>query len=315
MHEYLRPVRAVRPRTVPSAEAPGRPATDSSAGPPDIDRTPKLFIGGKQARPDSGYSRGVTGPDGRTIGQVGDGNRKDVRNAVAAAHAAAGWSAATPHARAQVLYYIAENLASRRREFSERIVAQTGCAPAAAEAEFDATISRLFSYAARADKNDGAVHGTPFRGLTTAIHEPVGVAGVVCADEFPLLGFVSLVAPLIAMGNTVVAVPSERRPLSATDLYQVFETSDVPAGVVNIVTGARDTLAKTLAEHDDVQSIWYFGPASGAASIELASAGNMKRTWVEDGSCRNWLDAAEGEGQEFLREATQVKNIWIPAGA
>ncbi|HEX9414869.1 MAG TPA: aldehyde dehydrogenase family protein, partial [Ktedonobacterales bacterium] len=282
---------------------------------PPLDRTPKLFIAGKQARPDSGYSRFVLAPDGRVLGEVGEGNRKDVRNAVEAAHAAAGWASAAPHTRAQILYYIAENLSARAGEFAARIVAQTGGTSADAMAEVEASIERLFTYGAWADKYDGAVHGTALRGVTLATHEPIGVLGIACPDDYPLLGFVSLVAPAIAMGNAVIAIPSPTRPLCATDFYQVLETSDVPPGVVNIVTGVRDTLALVLAEHDDVDAIWYFGPADGAAPIERASAGNMKRTWVTDGASRDWRDAIQGEGQEFLREATQVKNIWVPAGA
>jgi aldehyde dehydrogenase (NAD+) len=289
-------------------------ATDSFGIPP-LDRTAKQFIGGKQVRPDSGYSRLVLGPNGRVLGEVGDGNRKDIRNAVEAAHAATGWMQATPYARAQILYYIAENLSARAGEFAARLVAQTGCSHESAAAEVEASIARLFTYGAWADKYDGAVHGTPLRGVTLALPEPIGVVGIACPDTHPLLGFISLVAPAVALGNTVVAVPSERHPLSATDLYQVLETSDVPVGVINVVTGARDTLALVLAEHDDVDAIWYFGPPTGAAAIERASAGNMKRTWVADGAARDWLDPAHGEGREFLREATQIKNIWVPAGA
>jgi len=144
--------------------------------------------------------------------------------------------------------------------------------------------------------------------------EPIGVMAVVCPEEHPLLGFVSLVAPAICMGNAVIAIPSERHPLSATDFYQVLETSDVPAGVVNIVTGPKETLAKVLAEHDDVDAIWYFGTADGSKTVEYASTGNMKRTWVNYGHPRAWLDREQGEGQEFLREATHVKNIWTPYG-
>ncbi len=158
------------------------------------------------------------------------------------------------------------------------------------------------------------MHRPPLRGVTLALPEAIGVIGIACPDESPLLGFISLVAPAIAMGNTLVVVPSQVAPLSATDCYQVFETSDLPAGVVNIVTGERDTLCQVLAEHDDVDALWYFGSAEGSQRVELASAGNMKRTWVNYGQYRNWLDTLQGEGQEFLREATQVKNIWIPYG-
>jgi len=281
---------------------------------PAIDRTPKMFIGGKQTRPDSGYSRDVYDPQGQVIGQVGEGNRKDIRNAVEAAHAAGGWAAGTTHNRAQILYYIAENLSVREDEFARRIVQQTGRSYADAAAEVQAAISRLFSYAAWADKYEGAVHRPPLRGVALAMPEAIGVIGMACPEEHPLLGFVSLVAPAIAMGNTIVVIPSQVAPLSATDCYQVLETSDLPAGVVNIVTGDRDLLSQVLAEHDDVDAIWYFGPAEGCKRIELASAGNMKRTWVSYGHPRGWMDTAQGEGEEFLREATQVKNIWVPYG-
>lgn len=281
---------------------------------PSIDRTPKLFIGGKQVRPDSGYSRDIFNAKGQIVGQVGEGNRKDIRNAVEAAHSAKGWSAGTTHNRAQILYYIAENLASREDEFARRIVQQTGRTYSDAFAEVQTTLSRLFSYAAWADKFEGVVHRPPLRGVVLAMHEPMGVIGIACLDAYPLLGLVSLVAPAIAMGNTVVVVPSQQSPLSATDCYQVFETSDVPAGVVNIVTGERATLSLVLAEHDDVDAIWYFGSAEGSKRVEFASAGNMKRTWVSNGHDRDWLNVPQGEGQEFLREATQVKNIWVPYG-
>ena len=281
---------------------------------PPIDRTPKLFIKGKQARPDSGYSRIVYGSHGQVIGEVGEGNRKDIRNAVEAAHAAAGWATATGHNRAQILYYLAENLSIRAEEFARRLVAMTGQTLEDAREEVDASISRLFTYAAWADKYDGLVHSTPVRDVTLAMNEPIGVMGVVCPDEFPLLGFVSLVAPAIAMGNTLIVIPSEKYPLSATDFYQVLETSDVPDGVVNIVTGPRETLTQVLAEHDDVDAVWYFGTAEGSKKVEYASAGNMKRTWVNYGHARDWLDVSQGEGQEYLREATQVKNIWVPYG-
>jgi aldehyde dehydrogenase (NAD+) len=123
-----------------------------------------------------------------------------------------------------------------------------------------------------------------------------------------------LLAPAIAMGNTVVVVPSEQAPLSATDFYQVLETSDVPPGVVNIVTGDREDLAAVLAAHDGVASVWYFGPAEGVAAVEAASIGNLKRTWAGHGRRPDWFDREDGEGEEFLREATQVKNIWAPYG-
>lgn len=323
LYEYLRwsgadqltpPAAAGDAPAVEGADAShgGNGATERPDGLPPIDRTPKHYIGGKQARPDSGYSRPVFDAHGRLIGQVGEGNRKDIRNAVEAARAAAArWAEATAHQRAQILYYIAENLEARAAEFARRLELQTGRAPAACTAEVQATIERLFAAAAWTDKYDGAVHHTPLRNVTLALPEPLGVLGIVCPDDAPLLGCVALLAPAIAMGNAVVLVPSERHPLSATDLYQVLDTSDVPAGVVNIVTGAREALTRVLAEHNDVDAVWYAGPAAGAALVERASVGNLKQTWiVPDG-----LWHAPHADEELLRHATQLKTIWVPYGA
>ena len=245
---------------------------------------------------------------GRTLGLAGLGNRKDIRNAVEAAHAAKGWGKATGHNRAQVLYYLAENLSARAAEFTERLKS-AGSAKAAEEVE--AAIRRAFYYAAQADKFDGAVHSTKSAYVTLAMPEPYGVMGIACPTDAPLLGFLSLVLPVIAMGNRVVAVPSQNLPLAATDLYQVFQTSDLPAGVVNIVTGARDDLARTLAGHDDVAAMWYCGAPEGAKMVESESAGNLKVTWTLPN--RDWF-GADGQGRGFLTRATQVKNIWVPYG-
>ena len=298
-------------RTTPRVAAQSSVLPPSASIPP-IDRTPKLFIGGKQARPDSGYSRAIADPRGRRIGEVGEGNRKDLRNAVEAAHAAAkSWSRSTAHLRAQILFYIGENLSVRGDEFAARLRAQTGVTVAQARAEVEASVSRLFTYAAWADKWDGAVHNVPIRGVALQMNEPIGVVAVAAPDESPLLGLISTVAPLLATGNAVVVVPSEPHPLSATDLYTVLESSDVPAGAVNIVTGAKDVLAKSLAEHDDVEAVWSWGTKDGKRAVEFASAGNMKRTWAHAGAA-DW--SAPVDERAFLREATQVKNIWVPYG-
>ena len=275
---------------------------------PDMDRTAKLFIAGKQARPDGGYSRAVWSPKGRLLGHIGLGNRKDIRNAVEAAQAAKGWSKTTAHTRAQILYYIAENLSARASEFAARLKDMTG-KPGLAEVE--TAINRLFTYAAWADKYEGAAKPVPIRGLALALPEPIGVIGALCPDEAPLLGLISAMAPAIAMGNTCVLIPSDPFPLSATDFYQILETSDVPAGVVNIVTGAHAELAKPLAGHMDVDAIWAFD-SSPATLIERESSGNLKRTWVSNGLARDW--AANGEGREFLARATDVKTVWVPYG-
>jgi aldehyde dehydrogenase (NAD+) len=332
LHEYIRPAWQDRPRpsfTAPDSEdafkawgqaVPARPLMPDGNGRrlDGIDRTPKMYIGGKQVRPDGHYTRAVMSPDGKLVGQVGDGNRKDVRNAVEAAHAAhtakPGWAMRHGYNRSQILYFTAENLAARKDEFAKRLSAMTGKSPKAAQAEVETSIDRLFTYAAWADKYGGTVQETTLHGITVAINEPIGVIGIACPDEEPLLGFVSLMAPAIARGNTVVMIPSQKYPLAATDFYQVLDTSDVPGGVVNIITGDRDHLTKTLVQHEDVDSVWYFGTAEGSYWVEYESAVNMKRTWVGYGLPRDWFDGEQGAGETFLVEATQVKNIWVPTG-
>jgi aldehyde dehydrogenase (NAD+) len=317
-YEYLKP-RAWAERKPRSATATAEAANETdkapaAAGLPAIDRTAKLFIGGKQVRPDGELSHPVFSAAGQRLGEVGTGNRKDIRNAVAAARAAAAWSSATPHRRAQALYYLAENLSARAGEFAARLASLTGIAARAAQTEVDAAVSRLFAYGAWADKYEGTVHVPPLRGVALATVEAIGVVGVVCPDEAPLLSFVSLLAPLLAMGNRTVIVPSEKHPLIATDFYQVLETSDLPAGVLNLVTGPAAGLAQTLAEHDDVDALWVFGAKALSRTAERLSVGNLKRTLVDHGLATDWHDGASAEGALFLRHATQVKNIWIPYG-
>ncbi|MEL7087960.1 MAG: aldehyde dehydrogenase family protein, partial [Planctomycetota bacterium] len=283
--------------------------TPASANPQDaIDRTPKLYIGGKQARPDGGHSRAIYGPKGALLGHVGEGNRKDIRNAVEAAAKAESWSGTTGHLRAQILYYLAENLQVRAQDFTDRLKS-VGLPKAAAEAEVEASIDRLFTFAAWADKLDGSAKPVPMRGVALAMNEPVGIIGAICPPEAPLLGAVGTLAPALAMGNRVVLVPSEVLPLAATDLYQVLDTSDVPAGTVNIVTGDPATLADTLSKHLEVDAIWSFADPSLAKAIEISAAGNLKRTWI---TRHDWL--GETDTGAFLRAATEIKTIWVPYG-
>ncbi|MCF8504161.1 MAG: aldehyde dehydrogenase family protein [Caulobacter sp.] len=310
--EYLTPRAedARPPAPVAVAAAPRVPDAPPAAG---IDRTAKHYIGGRQTRPDGGYSRPVHGVDGRLLGEVADGNRKDIRDAVEAAHKQSGWAGASGHNRAQVLYFIAENLAARRAEFAARIAAMTGSADA--EREVDVSIERLFTYAAWADKYDGAVHQPPMHGITAALNEPIGVIGMVCPNESPLLGLISLAAPALALGNRVIAVPSCVHPLSATDFYQVLDTSDLPGGAFNIVTGDADELARVMAGHADIDAVWrHDGSAAGCAEVERLSADTLKRTWVSGGRGRDWFDEEQSAGRAFLAHASQVKNIWIPYG-
>uniref|UniRef100_A0A8C5QVF1 Aldehyde dehydrogenase domain-containing protein n=1 Tax=Leptobrachium leishanense TaxID=445787 RepID=A0A8C5QVF1_9ANUR len=282
---------------------------------PSIDRTYKLYYGGAQKRPDGMYSRPIYGPNKDLVAYVADGNRKDVRNAVEAAHKAApGWGKRAAHNRAQIVYYMAENLELRRDEVAQRLSVLTGNSKERALKEVDLSIQRLFYWGAYCDKYGGTVQETLLYGATVLIREPMGVVGIACPDESPLLSFVSLFAPAIVRGNAVIVIPSEKYPLPALDFYQVFDTSDLPGGVVNILTGGRDHLAKYLVEHQDVQSMWYFGSAQGSKFVEWSSAENCKRTWVNYGLSRDWEDAQQGAGEEFLYQATQCKNIWIPMG-
>ena len=313
LYEYLEPTWFHEAPAVSASKAPA--AANSSLAPADtlsIDRTVKLYIGGKQARPDSGYSMEVRGTDGKLLGEAPLGNRKDIRNAVEAARKADGWAKTTAHNRAQILYYIAENLVQRRAEVVARLSDAVG--KQQAEAELNAGIERLFSYAAWTDKFEGMVHNPPLRNVTLAMQEAIGTVGIICPELTPLLGFISLVMPAIASGNTVIAVPSQSYPLITGDLYQVFETSDVPAGVINIVTGRSSELLKVLAEHDDVDAVWAFNDAESATAAKVLSTGNLKQVWTNEGRQIDWFNVSQGEGRWFLQHATQVKNIWVPYG-
>jgi aldehyde dehydrogenase (NAD+) len=278
-----------------------------------IDRTVKQYIGGKQVRPDSGYSFPVYGLSGEVVGEAPLGSRKDVRNAVEAArNVAAKWAKTAAHGRAQVLYFLAENLVQRRTELIAKLAEFVG--PEQAAVEVDYSVERTFAYAAWADKYEGSVHTPPMKMVTLAMKEPVGVIGLLAPDEAPLLGLLSLVLPCIAMGNTVIAVPSERAATLMGELYPVLDTSDLPGGVVNLVAGKAMELGKTLAEHDDVDAVWSFRNEAAGAMVKAASVGNLKQVWTNEGHIFDWFDAAQSEGRVFLRHATQVKNIWVPYG-
>ncbi|CAL1546182.1 unnamed protein product [Lymnaea stagnalis] len=281
----------------------------------EFNKTYKLYYGGGQKRPDSGASLPVLNYKGEVIAHVPDGGRKDIRNAVEAAVKVTGsWGRKEGHGKAQIMYYIAENLQSRFSEYVGLLSAMTGQTESEATQEVDLSIQRLFYWAAYCDKYGGSVQESTFYGVTLKLNEPVGVIGIVCPENFPFLGFISLVAPAIARGNPVIVVPSGKYPLAALGFHQVLETSDVPAGVINIVTGDGDALTKTLAEHHDVNALWYFRSGEGSKFVEAASAGNLKRTWVSYGAERNFLDADQGQGGELLYHSTSSKNIWLPMG-
>ena len=279
-----------------------------------IDRTLKFYIGGKQVRPDGGHSMSTYNADGSLAAIVGSGNRKDIRNAVNAAVKAASWSSQSGHGRAQILYFLAENLAIRESEWIKRLETLCGVTNKQAKAEFNESLSRIFSYAAWADKYDGAVHSAPYRGVTMALPEPIGVLAQIAPEDQPLLTTISLIAPAIAMGNRVILIPSENFPSVALELVQTFETSDIPPGVINIVTGDKDELSNQLVGHAEVDGVWCWADSDTVAKVETTSALDLKRLWIHSDGDRDWLDPNQGEGLEFLRNATEVKNIWTPYG-
>ncbi len=279
-----------------------------------VDRTLKFYIGGKQVRPDGGHSLATFNADGSKAAYVGSGNRKDIRNAISAASKASSWGSLSGHARAQIIYFIAENLSVRELEWVERLKTLCGISKKQAKAEFDESISRLFSYAAWADKYDGAVHSAPYRGVTMALPEPVGILAQIAPENSPLISTISLIAPAIAMGNCIVFVPSQKFASVALELVQTFETSDVPVGVINIVSGIKQDLAEQLAGHAEADAMWCWAESDLVSSVESISARDLKRLWVNDDEDRDWLNPMQGEGLEFLRNATEIKNIWTPYG-
>ena len=279
-----------------------------------IDRTLKFYIGGKQVRPDGGHSMPTYNADGSLAVLVGSGNRKDIRNAVSAAVKSTSWSSQSGHGRAQVIYFLAENLAIRETEWINRLQTLCGITKKQAKAEFNESLSRLFSYAAWADKYDGAVHSAPYRGVTMALPEPIGVLAQIAPEDQPLLTTISLIAPAISMGNRVILIPSERFASVALELVQIFETSDIPPGVINIVSGDKDELSNQLVGHAEVDGAWCWANSDTVARIETTSALDLKRLWVHIDGDRDWLNPQQGESLEFLRNATEIKNIWTPYG-
>ncbi|NDJ52535.1 MAG: aldehyde dehydrogenase [Chloroflexi bacterium] len=277
-----------------------------------VNRTPKLYIGGKQVRPSSGYTRSILAPDGQLVGHVGEGNRSDINKAVDSARkAAAAWAAKSGHQRAQILYFIGENLSQRAGEIAQHLAKMTGRSGESARAAVELAISRLFTYGAWADKAGGVVQEVHQGGLSISLREPLGVIGITCPTEYPLLACVSLIAPAVARGNAIIVVPSDRYPLAVMDFVQVLETSDLPPGVINVVTGDRAVLSRALVEHDDVDGIWYFGDRTGLYHIDRLAAPSLKRTWGDYSPVRDWVNPEQGEGDLFLRMSTRLKSIWI----
>ena len=289
-------------------------ATEPAAPRLAVRKTYKLFIGGAFPRSESGRSYVVTSATGDFLANAALGSRKDVRDAVRAARAAvAGWSGATAYNRGQVLYRIAEMLEGRRDQFVAEVRAGEGLDRAAAERVVDAAIDRWVWYAGWSDKiaqvygNANPVAG-PYFNLTTP--EPTGVVGIVAPNDSSLLGLVSVVAPVVVTGNTAVVLPSVDRPLPAITLAEVLATSDLPAGVINVITGRVAETAPWLASHMDVNGIDLTGAEPElAVELEVAAAENLKRVlrpreedwWAEPGLDRMLA---------FL----EAKTVWHPKG-
>ena len=331
MWEYLKPAARERSRSpVPAsgagvattAPSPTNVPAQTATGPAPtatlphrIDRTRKLLIGGRQRRPDGGYSLTVLGASGTPIAEAPRGNRKDVRNAVeAAAKAREGWGRTSGHHRAQILYFLAENFAVRAEEFARDLDLATGMGGDAAAHEVEAAVRTLFTFAGWADKYDGRVHSTPFRNVTLAMNEPAGTVAIRCGAAAPLAGVIGPLAAALSQGNVAVAVLPERFPVPALDLVQVLETSDVPPGTVNILSGLHEEILPTLGAHDNVDQLWDFVADELSGEVERLSAGNLKRVWVDREEAVDWLALSGRDAGMLLRKGTRVKNIWVPYG-
>ncbi len=279
-----------------------------------IDRTPKLYIGGKQKRPDSGYSFSSYDAKNNFICDVPNANRKDVRDTVEVASKAVSKSS-TNFNRAQILYYLAENLQDRKNTFSNLLSSLIGISQKDSEKEFDQSIERLFYYGAMADKFEGSIHNPPIRGLTLAVKEPIGVVANILNDDYPLLSLITTLGSNFATGNASIIVPGQKTSLLATELYQLLETSDVPAGYINILTTKQNSLNKILSEHENIDGIWFFSENNNERlKVIQSTTSNLKRTWCPQSKNLDWSSKEEDFLEEFLYQSTQVKNIWIPYG-
>ncbi len=312
MFEYLKPkphnslIKADKPKEFRKVKSSGTVTNIS------IDQTRKFYIGGNQTRPDGGYSRKLFDKKGNFVTEIGLGNRKDIRDAVESAIKSTAWSTTTSHNRSQVMYYLAENLSKRKTEFCEKL--ELFMDKKDSEKEVNLAIQRLFYYAAWTDKFDGTIHQAPIRANTLAINEPLGVIGAISSERMPFLSFITILGLALSQGNRLIMIPSETNPLACLDFYQVIETSDVPGGVINIITGKPGELGKVISEHSGVDAIWHFGSKKHFSDVESLSISNLKQTFVSDGEGVDWTVTHNPFLKELLRRSVQVKNIWIPYG-
>ena len=279
-----------------------------------IDRTPKLYIGGKQKRPDGGYSFPVKSLNNQFICDVAKANRKDVRNCVEEAAKACS-KQMTNFNRSQILFYLAENLEIREKNFVELLIGLSGLSSSEAKKEFTESCERLFYYASMADKFEGVIHNPPMRGLTLAMKEYLGVLSIILSDNQPLLSLITTLGSSFATGNSNIIVPGQKTSLIATELYQVLDTSDVPGGYINILTSIQEGLNTTLSQHENIDAIWYFGNShTSKTQIIKNSVSNLKRYWCPEEKNIDWSNTSKKFLDEFLFQSTQVKNIWLPYG-
>jgi len=297
------------------------PTDGATKGRIDVRKTYKLYIGGAFPRSESGYSYEVADAKGRFVANAALASRKDARDAVVAARAAfKGWSGRTAYNRAQILYRVAEVMEDRRPQFVEAVRRSEGLTPARAGKVVDEAIDRLVWYAGWADKITqvtGSANpvAAPYFNLTSP--EPTGVVAVLAPQESSLLGLVSVIAPVIVTGNTCVVVTSHERPLPAVTLAEVLATSDVPGGVVNILTGDYTSVAPWLASHMDVNAIdltGAAGDADNATAYEVAAAGNLKRVLRAPDTEPDWTDAAGDPGTSRMTWLLEHKTVWHPVG-
>jgi acyl-CoA reductase-like NAD-dependent aldehyde dehydrogenase len=307
---------------MPEKKTPAKPkaATDAPAPAPrlGVRKTYKLYIGGAFPRSESGRSYQVTGADGAFLANAALASRKDARDAVSRARAAfSGWSGATAYLRGQILYRIAEMLEGRRDQFVAELRAVEGLSEAKAAAQVDAAIDRWVWYAGWTDKI-GQIRSTanpvsgPFWNVSSP--EPSGVAALFAPERPALLGLVSVLAPAIAVGNTAVLVAPDSAALPAVTLAEVLATSDLPGGVVNILTGSSAELGKPLAEHLDVDALDLAGIADAefATSLEKMAAENLKRVLRPSAAPADWTAAP---GTTRLTAFLETKTVWHPVGA
>ena len=279
-----------------------------------IDKTPKLYIGGKQKRPDSGYSLSIYDYKNKFICDIPYANRKDVRDCVEIASKVKNKQLSNFN-RSQILFYLAENLQGHENNFIELLTSLIGLEKQEALKEFNNSKERIFYYASMADKFEGNIHNPPIRGLTLAVKEPIGVMTSILYDQFPLLSLVTVLASNFASGNANIILPGEKTSLIALEMYKLLDTSDIPAGYINFLTTKQNNLNKILSEHENIDGIWLFSEDNTERKLIMNnSVSNLKRFWCPKSKNINWLNNEEYFLNEFLHESSQIKNIWIPYG-